>query len=272
MSSFLKRVISTLVVAPVLIIILLYTDPAVFKGLVWGVSLLAVAEFYRMIFPPEQKRKKRFGLFLAGLYGLLLLSSSSESRQIFLVPSMAVLAFAFVLLESNKGDGSLKEAVHELSFYFLGTFYLAGFTLFLAFVRELPEGLFWIFSLLLGTWINDSFSYFFGKLFGRHKMASRISPGKTVEGFFGGFVGAGVAIALMQFLFHEPLTLVQSILLVVLISVIGPIGDLAESLVKRSCDVKDSGQLLPGHGGMWDRIDALIFNAPFVYWFALWVQ
>ena len=128
-----------------------------------------------------------------------------------------------------------------------------------------------ILFLLFIIWATDSGAYFSGKLFGRKKMAPALSPGKTWVGFYGGcFSGilAGVAVA---YIFTFAFTLLQVILLGGLLSLSGQLGDLAESLLKRESGVKDSGQLIPGHGGLLDRLDSMLFALPVYYLLLLWI-
>ena len=107
-----------------------------------------------------------------------------------------------------------------------------------------------------------------GRLIGRHKLAPRISPGKTIEGVVGGLVAAIAAGPLSRIVFFHEIPIVHAIVLGALIGVLGPVGDLAESMLKRGADVKDSGKLLPGHGGMLDRVDSILFCAPLLYYYS----
>jgi phosphatidate cytidylyltransferase len=135
-------------------------------------------------------------------------------------------------------------------------------------LRGLPQGFWWVVAACAMTWMNDTGAFFVGRAFGRHKLHPRLSPAKTWEGFFGGMAAAvGTAFALRLIGFHE-LGARDGLALGVAVSLLGPLGDLAESLLKRSSGVKDSGRLIPGHGGILDRIDALIFTAPCVYFYA----
>ena len=122
------------------------------------------------------------------------------------------------------------------------------------------------------TWINDTFAYFGGRRFGKHKLIPRVSPGKTREGTIAGLIG-GVLTAVLygQFVFEQwlgiPFGILAGVMGGVLLSAGAVVGDLAESLLKREAGVKDSGTLLPGHGGVLDRFDALYFTLPIAYWF-----
>jgi phosphatidate cytidylyltransferase len=118
--------------------------------------------------------------------------------------------------------------------------------------------------VLVAVWAGDSLAYFGGRLVGRHKMAPRTSPGKTWEGFVFG-TAATIFVAFVALYKQDFLTIGQSIVLGVVLAVAAPLGDLFESLLKRDMDVKDTGTLLGGHGGMLDRIDAILFAAPAAY-------
>jgi phosphatidate cytidylyltransferase len=135
-------------------------------------------------------------------------------------------------------------------------------------------GLAWILLALVITWANDTFAYFAGVAFGRHRMLERISPKKTWEGFAGGAAGT-VALALAARWLMKPELGALSVGTTVLVAaggaLLGPLGDFCESLLKRAAGVKDSGKLIPGHGGMLDRIDALLFVVPWVYLWAAYL-
>lgn len=121
-----------------------------------------------------------------------------------------------------------------------------------------------IFAFMI-AFLADTLAYFFGKKFGRHKLAPSISPGKTWEGSFGGVLGNIVAVLIAHFWFFPELNLVYGAILAIISGVIGQFGDLFESLIKRACGKKDSGNLLPGHGGLWDRVDAFLVIAPVLF-------
>lgn len=126
----------------------------------------------------------------------------------------------------------------------------------------------WVILACSLTWVGDTFAYFFGRAFGKHKLYPRISPAKSWEGFFGGMLGAVLSAFVVRALVLPELSAFDSVALGVVAGIGGPIGDLVESMLKRSCKVKDSGTILPGHGGMLDRVDALMFNAPIVFFYA----
>lgn len=128
-----------------------------------------------------------------------------------------------------------------------------------------PHGSLWIFFLLAVIFAGDTSAYYVGKAFGRHKLSMRISPGKTMEGAVGGLLGSVLAGTLFLRAFPIHRFNLPILVLILLLAAAGQIGDLSESLLKRSHGVKDSGAILPGHGGLLDRIDALLFAIPLLY-------
>lgn len=157
-----------------------------------------------------------------------------------------------------------------LSTLFCAVYTTLGFYL-AAGVRDLGTGRdgFWlILALFLMIWGNDIFAYFGGKNFGQRKLAPTISPNKTWEGFWFGFLGACTGAMIAWFAVDTfPLTLLQLIPAAIITSITGPVGDLLESSMKRRAGMKDSSSLLPGHGGLFDRFDAMILTAPFIYFY-----
>jgi phosphatidate cytidylyltransferase len=121
------------------------------------------------------------------------------------------------------------------------------------------------------TWANDTFAYFAGMLFGRHKLYEKVSPKKTWEGFAGGALGSVAGALVVRSTLLPELPVPMAVLLGAGAALLGPMGDFTESLLKRAAGVKDSGRLIPGHGGLLDRIDALLFVVPWVYLFVRWL-
>ncbi len=142
----------------------------------------------------------------------------------------------------------------------------------IAALRVVPQGLQWVISALVITWANDTCAYFAGRLLGRHKLHPAVSPNKTWEGFAGGVVGSIGGMFVARWVAFPALTPTDCWALGLLGAVLGPLGDLCESLLKRTYGVKDSGTLIPGHGGLLDRVDALLFNAPAVYLYVVVVR
>lgn len=132
-------------------------------------------------------------------------------------------------------------------------------------VGDMTLGCAFLWVMFLGTWSSDTFAYFAGSFFGKHKMCPAVSPKKTVEGFLGGLVGTTAVVTALGCALDFSVPLMA--LLGVLLAITATVGDLAESIIKRYTGVKDSGRLIPGHGGVLDRFDSVMFTAPFVYYY-----
>ena len=159
----------------------------------------------------------------------------------------------------------------SLAFTLLGTFYVGWLFSYVLLLRMLIDGPAYVFYIFGVVWLGDAVALICGRWFGRHKLAPRLSPGKTIEGAIGGFLGSlcGATLGGRWLLGH--LTLTQCVTIGCLLAVVGQLGDLSESLLKRSSGVKDSGVLIPGHGGILDKVDGILFGAPVLYYYVLYV-
>lgn len=160
------------------------------------------------------------------------------------------------------------ELPQRLGWLCLGLLYLPFLLGHLGALRLLPDGREWIFLTLLVIMGCDTFAYFIGVTIGRHKLYPAVSPNKSIEGALGGLLGAVIAVFVCRAVLLPGIGVVEAILIGLLLGVAGQLGDLFESLLKRACNVKDSGNMIPGHGGLLDRLDSLLFAFPIVYYLA----
>jgi phosphatidate cytidylyltransferase len=188
------------------------------------------------------------------------------------IPLMLVGFFLVASAAAVFTQGDLVSAAGDVPRLLFGWIYVSVLLTSLGFVRQFPNGAWWVLLACTVSWGNDTGGYFVGRALGKHKLHPRVSPGKTWEGFFGGMAAAVAFTFIVKLLGMPELTAFDCVAIAVPASLLGPLGDLSESLLKRACGVKDSGFIMPGHGGMLDRIDALIFNAPFVYFYAVLVK
>jgi len=152
--------------------------------------------------------------------------------------------------------------IHPITYISLGF----SFTILLPFYRGVSSyNQYIILGVLIFIWVNDSFAYITGKNFGKHKLYESISPKKTIEGFLGGFVATLITAVIFGKVTDENFPINQWVIIGGITSVIGTIGDLIQSKFKRKANVKDSGTIMPGHGGIYDRLDSLLFSGPFIY-------
>lgn len=265
MSALFKRILSAVVAIPILLLLTFKAPIWVFDGVVGVVLLAALAEWFRLAGP---KLSRAFAG--AGYVSLILLLAAVPGENLGFgfrgAATCVVLLLGTGYLASNR---SLADAAGSLSQTTFGVFYFGLLGAYVLSLRAIPGGPWALLLLYAATWAYDTGGYFAGKYLGRHKMSPHVSPNKTWEGFVGGTV---LCMAAVWFLFsYAPWGGVAPwarLVLGFLLAVCGQIGDLVESLLKRSLEAKDSGFFLPGHGGVFDRIDSMLFNAPLVY-FAL---
>ncbi|BAG13891.1 phosphatidate cytidylyltransferase [Candidatus Endomicrobiellum trichonymphae] len=157
--------------------------------------------------------------------------------------------------------------IGRISSSFLGAFFIPLALMHMVYIRNLHGGMKLVFFIFIVIWILDTMAYAFGKALGKHKLANNISPNKTLEGAIAGIVfGVLAAVACRCTFMSNILTLQNAIILGLVIAVSGQFSDLAESLIKRDGNVKDSGKVVPGHGGVFDRFDSYLFTAPVAYY------
>jgi phosphatidate cytidylyltransferase len=251
------RIGTALIGVPALIGLVGWGAPWMFAAVLFALTLAALREFFVMAFP-QRPRKQLCGVLFGLALGGTIFFEQELSGAVWL-GMLFLVAFSGYLLT----PGELAERLHGLLLTMLGGVYVGLlFPHWLLLFRG-PDGRAWTLWLLSVVMIGDSAAYFTGRRFGAQKLAPRISPGKTIAGawgYLGGAAVAGVGGAAVLFdRFNWPEILVLS----VLIGVLGQLGDLFESWLKRVFAVKDSGHLLPGHGGLLDRLDSLIFPAVF---------
>lgn len=229
-------------------------------GLALVLTLLGLHEYYRLLKP------YRPNLLIGYLAGLAVVIGSHFLGQPGILLGLAallILSFFWAL-----GGRLGAHLVARMAVTGFGVVWVAMGFAYVLLVRGLEHGLGLAILLLACTMLNDTFAYFVGRAVGRHRMAPRISPKKTVEGAVGGLVGSLIAALLVK-IYSPWLTWQNALVLGLLIGFVGQWGDLFESAVKRDFQVKDSGRLLPGHGGILDRFDAVLFAGFVTYWAAV---
>lgn len=293
----LKRIATAVVLIPVVLVLILWA-PVWALALIAGiVALLTIHEFLKLT---ESYGVEPMGwptyIFTGLFFVLLALSGEGETPLVSTGQFLIVLAFAaaivpFIFLTRAMRREDLRSGYPAVAASVFGFAYIALPMGMLVQLRQLASGAFYLLYLLLVVWAGDIFAYFVGKSIGRHLMSPRISPKKTWEGAVASVV-ASVAVGWL--LFHYALSissfllrvgLIQRrdglfgleqpamgpvIVLTIVLNIAAQLGDLVESLIKRGAGVKDSGALLPGHGGMLDRIDAMLFAAPVLWYFVAW--
>ena len=279
-SNLLTRVVVAFVFAPLIIYITLL-GKLPFLIFIEVLILLGLWEFFRLS-KAKNSEIPKIPLIILGVF--LGLSAYLWGERVFLFFILGILYLsALILVIKGKTEG----ATSNLALSLLGFFYVAGLFSYLILLREMsPESIpnrfaslttsykmggVWIVYLLLCIWSCDTFAYFIGAPLGKHPLSSRISPKKTVEGFGGGILGAVAAALLAHFVFFTSAGLKDLLIVSAIVALVGQVGDLTESLFKRDAQFKDTSSIIPGHGGILDRFDSLLFVSPIVYYYLKFV-
>ncbi|HAS27890.1 MAG TPA: phosphatidate cytidylyltransferase, partial [Dehalococcoidia bacterium] len=230
---------------------------------VWGG--LSALEFHKTVAASGSKAVP-FTIF--GIIMTVIFIFSPHLDFAYMLPILLTIAIIFpsvgMILRRNKDNGFL-----SWIWTLAGILYIGWLLSHYISLRELEMGREWVFYALAVTFATDTFAYFIGKTWGRHKLAPDISPKKTIEGAVGGVLGAVVISVLAVWLFALPINYGIAVLLGIVVSIFGQVGDLFESLFKRNMGIKDSGKSLPGHGGFLDRIDSIVFTGVVVYYYVV---
>jgi phosphatidate cytidylyltransferase len=293
----LKRIATAVVLIPIVLVLVLRAPVPVLAVVAAAVALITVQEFLKLTESYGVQPLRLPTYIFVGIFFLLLAASAiGETPQISGLKFVLGLGFAcaiapFLFLTISMRRVQMSSAYPAAAASAFAFVYIAVPMAMLVQLRQQFAGAFWLLYLLLVVWAGDIFAYFVGRTLGRHLMAPRISPKKTWEGAAAS-LAASLAVGILLFDYALPISsfllrvgLIERrgglfglektemwpiILLTVVLNVAAQLGDLVESLIKRGAGVKDSGTILPGHGGMLDRIDAMLFAVPVVWAYGAW--
>jgi phosphatidate cytidylyltransferase len=275
-SSLGQRVLSALILLPLVVVLVWWSSWAV-AITVAAVACVALGELYDAFAHGGFRPRSAVGFCTAiGLVVAAALRPYVAFDLLELVLMLAVIGSLLAELPRHHREAVLPSWALTLA----GALYIGWLFSHIILVRNLAlplrpaplqalhidAGAAWLYAIFAITWLNDTGAYFAGRSFGRHRMAPLLSPKKTWEGAVGGLAGSVIGSVVCQVLLGLPVSLPVAMLLGLIGGVMGPLGDLAESLVKRQVGVKDIGRISPGHGGLLDRADSLLFTAPVLYY------
>ncbi len=262
---FRTRLLSGIVLVALALIFLIHGG-ALLLVVLGIVSVIGLFELYRVL--GVQKNIGIIGYIAAAVYFLNLWFSFLPDMMMFIMAFFLVCMCAFVF-------GYPRFTAPQVFGTFFGFFYVAVMLSCIYLTRDLPDGVYLVWLVFLSAWGCDTCAYCAGRLFGKHPMTPKLSPKKTVEGAIGGVVGAALLTIIYGLLFRDGMGAdMRYILMLAAIAAAGAliamVGDLAASAIKRHYDIKDFGKLIPGHGGIMDRFDSVIFVAPVIYYLSLY--
>lgn len=263
-----RRVKTAAVALPLIVLLLAYAPKWLFFILLLGVLGLIVNEGWTLFFGEQG------GFLLKGpvwFLVFLLFFATYVGGVIALSGALTISVLVLVLLLFESGLEA--ESLPRFALAILFIIYLPFFLAHLLLLWDLPEGRTLVAMVFMVTWGGDAFSYYCGSYWGKRKLSPQISPNKTVEGFLAGLFGGAFFALLLNWIGLLSIPWNEVIVLGLAANFSGQMGDLFESFMKRSQGVKDSGDIIPGHGGFLDRVDSVLFAAPVIYYaYALWVM
>ena len=265
-TSHIQRWLTGIVAGPLLLLLILKVPALFFGCFIVFVVLLASLEYEKLVAPAWMTHRRWEFIFLALVIPCFVYFHDLEHVFLSLPLFIMILIFCDLLRQvSYQHDpemGSIAKIV-------LGLIYIPVFMSYFILLRTLDHGPHWVLFIVVLAFSGDVAAFYTGKLLGKNKLLPAISPNKTSEGFIGLIAGSMIGCGLYGYFFLSHVSMLHIFCMAFLGSIIGQLGDLFESAIKRESGRKDSGRLLPGHGGILDRIDCLLFIAPFIYYYII---
>jgi phosphatidate cytidylyltransferase len=260
----LRARLATAAVAIPLLLLLIFAGPAwAFVVLVGAAAGLGLLEFAAMVFATQWRDR-----VVTVALGTLVIGGAIPGPGPWLLAALTA-AFALALVWTYLGRRDFERALPDVGIMLIGLLYVGFLLPHFIWLRATARGPEWVTLVLAAAMVGDSSGYFVGHAFGRHKLAPRVSPGKSVEGALAILAGSVVASLAVCALLLPEVGWREAILLGFTLGVLEQLGDLSESVMKRTFGTKESGWVLPGHGGVLDRIDSLLFPVAFVYYYTV---
>lgn len=253
-----KRVLSGVVALPILIALIQWGSPFLFYLLALCAILLAAYEYFEMTAKTGVEGFPFVGMVLCFLLTGCFYFKNYYTEWFIVAPVAVFLAWFFK-------EKNVKMALDNIAYTFFGVAYVAGLLGSFILIRNLENGQYLLYFVFLATWLGDTLAYYGGRAYGRRPLAPDISPKKTIEGALAGLGGSLLGGLAAKLFFLRGISLGHCLIAALFCGMLGQLGDLAESLLKRNAGIKDSGSLIPGHGGILDRMDSLMFSGPFFY-------
>ncbi len=257
-----SRYIGAIVLAPLLIFIYLGGLPL--KIFTIALSIIGLHEFYSALKAKEIKPIPIIGYILLIIYYAL---NNNFELIMYILVLTTVIALIIPVID-------LKYSFIDISLSILGFIYIVILFSFLPLINEKEGGKYLIWLVFIGSWVSDTLAYYFGRAFGKRKLCPEVSPKKTIEGSIGGFLGGTLGCGIFGIIvsgYVPGVAIIHYFLIGALCGVMGQFGDLVASVIKRYVGIKDYGNIIPGHGGVLDRFDSILFNAVVVFYYITFI-
>ncbi len=260
-----RRLYSAVVFIPLLYVGIRYSPPWLFSIFLGIASLLALWEFFTLYCGTTRNLFPKVASCIGAVMLLFVMYKGyAQALNLWLFGIVIVILTGFLFSPT-----AMKQRLSSWPAYLFGMLYVAVLLGHFILLRQFTHGIALIFFVLLITWLADTGGFVFGLSFGRHALAPTLSPKKTIEGLLGGVIFSVLGAIISHVWFVPFFSLWECAILGVGIALIGTLGDLAESAIKRSVSIKDSGTIIPGHGGVLDRVDSLLLTGPVFYYYVL---
>ena len=261
-----RKVWMGLIMVPPIVLLISLGPPVVLYLMVLLATFLGLREYYNLTLPHSKWIERTLGIGLGLVLSIILSFGETKEISLFLVLILLILSILFMATSKD-----LSSTISKMGITLFGILYIGFLLSYVSLIRNITYGKLWVLFLMTTIWAGDISALLSGSLLGRHKLYPKISPNKTFEGLGGAIAGSIIVALAFHLLFLPGLEKSSCILLAIGLGALGQLGDLTESMVKRSAQVKDSGTLIPGHGGMLDRLDSFLFSAPFLYYSLLYL-
>lgn len=265
-----KRTITGVIALPILAVILIFSNTIIMDIFTAIIACISMYEYFHCF---KSTKKANPSQYLGYIFCILIAFTHFVDERLLAYIMVLIIPFSLVALFTelvlSKGEKNIK----DIAVTMLGIYYIPLMIIYLSLIRNMDlgnglNGKILVWFVLIASWGSDVFAYFIGRHFGKHKL-TKISPNKTVEGAVAGIVGAillGILFAVLcNTIWNVGINYLVIAIIMAILSAVGQIGDLAASSIKRYCEIKDFSELIPGHGGMLDRIDSIIFVLPFAF-------
>lgn len=260
-----KRLISTGIGIIILLLVMISNNVYIFNFALTVIAIMGLSEFYNSFKKKNIKADALIGYISA--IGLLFVNYNFVTNEQIKTFLILILPILILILFSKSVFSNMKTNIQDIAITIFGILYIPFFFMFLSLTRQMEMGEYLVWYVFIGAWISDSFAYLVGSKIGKHKF-SKISPNKSIEGSVAGVLFTAIFFGIYtNFLITKGLNLniAEMVIVGIFASIISQIGDLSASAIKRHCDIKDFGTIMPGHGGILDRFDSIILISPYIY-------